>query len=805
MCDGINTVIWCKIVLYHSGKITLLRSFRRIINKSLVALFALMLLMAAVFGSLYAYMQFKLPDVSILNDVHMQVPLRIYSADNKLIAEYGVKRRVPAKLNQIPPRLVDAVLATEDARFYSHPGVDFIGLIRASIAVLVSGRKVQGASTITMQVARNFFLTRKKTYSRKVKEILLAIKIDRTLSKEKILELYLNKVYFGNRAYGVGAAARIYYGKSLSELTLPEMAMIAGLPQAPSRNNPIRNPKHALKRRNHVLKRMCEVGFINKQTYEKAIQAPLTARYHEKQVQLVAPYVAEMTREAALMMYGPRVYDSSIKIYTTISSKLQNDAASALQKGLIAYANRHGYQKSKINLGLPSPENSVIWKTWLKDQSVVHGIQSAVVVDVETQQLSALLADGSTVTIPWAGLSWAAPALPGGYRGNAPQSAGEIASVGDVIHVTYLADKKYWTLSQLPKVQGAIVAINPQTGAILAVQGGFNFTMSVFNRALHAERQPGSSFKPFLYSAAFNKGFTLASTINDAPIIMRDTGENAWWRPENDTMKFYGPTRLRVALAKSRNLVSIRLLRAIGIPYAISYLERFGFDSEKLPHTLSLALGSNVMTPMQLTNGYAVFANGGFQVPPYFIQKITQHNQVLYEASRPVMSRVISAQNAYLVTQALKSVIETGTGRAALKLDRHDLAGKTGTTNNKIDAWFAGYNSNLLATVWVGFDNSGKSLHEYGSRVALPIWMEFMKVALANQPEATMSEPVGMVTARIDPQTGELASSGEKDAIFEVFAQDTLPTRMASNHDQARSNKPASPDGDEVGLSDSIF
>ncbi len=766
-----------------------------------------MVLMAILFGALYAYMELSLPDVSVLNDVHMQVPLRIYSADNQLIAEYGAKRRAPVKIDQVPKQLIQAVLATEDARFYSHPGVDFIGLVRASVAVLSSGRKVQGASTITMQVARNFFLTRKKTYSRKIREILLAIKIDKTLSKDKILELYLNKVYFGNRAYGVAAAAHVYYGKSLDQLTLPEMAMIAGLPQAPSRNNPLRNPDNALVRRNHVLKRMYDVGFINKATYAQAIATPSTARFHEERVHLQAPYVAEMARQAALMMYGPRVYESGVKVYTTITSSLQNEAVQSLQSGLIAYSNRHGYVKPTVNLGLPSVDSLLTWKTWLQDQPAMDGIQTAIVTAVSAQQLTVLLADGSNVVVPWAGLSWARPALADGYVGEAPKNASQIASVGDVIYVTYLSDKKYWQLTQVPQVQGAIVVLNPKDGSILALQGGFDFDMSAFNRVLQAQRQPGSSFKPFLYSAAFDKGFTLASTINDAPIMIRDTGENAWWRPENDTMQFYGPTRLRVALAESRNLVSIRLLRAVGIPYAVNYIQRFGFDAQQLPHALSLALGSNVVTPMQIAMGYAIFANGGYRVAPYFIGKITQDHQVLYQAAVTNPPAVITPQNAYLVTQGLKSVITDGTAKAAKKLNRPDLAGKTGTTNNQVDAWFSGYNSNLLATVWVGFDNHEQSLHEYGAQAALPIWMEFMQSALANQPQATMPEPAGMVTARIDPQTGALASAGEKKAIFEVFSQDTMPTTIAQ-HTQVASNTHASSGNDAGGASsggDDIF
>jgi len=658
---------------------------------------SVMLIMAVVFGILYFYMEYRLPDVSVLKDVHMQVPLRIYSADGKLMAEYGAKRRAPVTINQVPKQLVEAIIATEDARFYSHPGVDLIGIVRAAIAVISSGHKVQGASTITMQVARNFYLSPKKTYSRKIKEILLAIKIDKELSKQKILELYLNKVYFGNRAYGVSAAAHVYYGKSLDQLTLPEMAMIAGLPQAPSRNNPLNDPANALLRRNHVLKRMLDVGYINKTTYENAIKAPVTTHYHEDRVKLQAPYVAEMVREAVVMMYGARAYDSGLNVYTTISSKLQNDATQALQSGLVAYSVRHGM-----------PANAT------------------------------------------------------------------------------------------PVVQGAMVVLNPENGAILALDGGYDFDLSAFNRVLQAERQPGSSFKPFLYSAALAKGFTLASVINDAPVMIRDSGENAWWRPENDDDQFYGPTRLRVALAESRNLVSIRLLADIGIPYTLDYLKRFGLDPNEMPHALSLALGSGVLTPMQLATGYAVFANGGHQVTPFFIEKIVgENNKILYQADPKLGAQVITPQNAYLMTQAMRSVIQNGTGEGAKVLDRRDLAGKTGTTNNQIDAWFSGFNSNVLATVWVGFDNSQTSLHEYGAQAALPIWIQFMKAALANQPLATMPQPADIVTARIDPKTGLLASGDDKNAIFEVFEKDDMPKQFA--HHETNNAEQAS------GGSESIF
>lgn len=771
-------------------------TLRRIAGHTLWALFSLLLTVVFIVTAVYAYMELQLPNVETLKDVHMQVPLRIYTADGKLIAQYGTKRRIPIRLDQVPKQLINAVLATEDARYYEHPGVDLIGIIRAAKAVIASGKKSQGASTITMQVARNFFLSRKKTYSRKINEILLALKIDKELSKEKVLELYLNKIYLGNRAYGVAAAAKVYYGKTLNQLTLPEMAMIAGLPQAPSRNNPVDNPEGAIKRRNHVLSRMCEVGFISKAQYQLAIQAPMTAKYHAQTIQVKAPYVAEMVRETMVEEYGKSAYDKGLNVYTTLSAKLQKAANTALHDGLLAYDKRHGYRKPTENLGA---YNEQTWLQNLKKKNVIDDLYPAAIVTVGDAQVQALMSNGNIVVIPWAGLSWARPALAHGYVGAAPQHPRDIVKVGDVIRVVQ-DENGQWRLTQIPQVQGAIVVLNPQDGALLALSGGFDYNRSNFNRAIQAERQPGSSFKPFIYSAALAKGYTLATMINDAPVVMKDSGENQLWRPVNDTLKFYGPTPLRIGLIKSRNLVSIRLLQAIGIPYALNYVKRFGFDANTLPNTLSLALGSGTVTPMQIANGYAVFANGGYRINPYFIQKIDdQHSQALYRAApmqacsacitnvnlpieqmpQPPALRVITPQNAYLITQALRGVIQAGTGRAARVLKRPDLAGKTGTTNKQVDAWFSGFNSNIVVTVWVGFDNL-KPLKEYGAQTALPIWIQFMRAALPGTPEATMAQPPDMITVRIDPHTGLLANPSSNHVKFEIFRKQYAPHQAAS-------------------------
>ncbi|MCK4607938.1 MAG: penicillin-binding protein 1A [Gammaproteobacteria bacterium] len=725
----------------------------------------------------------QLPNVDQLRDVHLQIPLKIYTTDGKLIGEFGEKRRTPVTLKQVPQQLVQGIIDTEDQRFYEHPGVDIFGLARAAKALYLTGKKTQGASTITMQVARNFFLSRKKTYTRKFREILLAIRIDHEFSKDEVLQLYLNKVYFGQSAYGVAAAAQVYYGKPLDQLTLPQMAMIAGLPQAPSRNNPIANPKHAIERRNHVLKRMFEQKHIDKTTYEAAIKAPITASYHRTDKQVDAPYVAEMVRQAVFKQIGDATYEEGLKVYTTINANMQLAANKSLPNGLIAYSMRHGYFGPEQNLG--SIADVANWQKILQKIPAIAGLLPAAVTDVEDKSVTAELADGSLININWPGLSWARKHLADGFVGIDPPNAGHILKVGDVIRVRKLKSK--WQLTQIPQVSGALVALNPNNGAILALNGGFSYQQNKFNCAVQATRQPGSSFKPFLYSAALDKDYTLASVINDAPIVMSDTGENSLWRPQNDTRKFYGPTRLRTGLIKSRNLVSIRLLQAVGIPYTINYAAHFGFDPNTLPQSLSLALGTGVVSPLNLTAAYAVFANGGYRTYPYLIDHVIDENgQTIYQA-QPVTTapdgnatQAITPENDYLMVDAMKDVIRHGTGAAAQVLHRSDLAGKTGTTNKQMDAWFAGFNGAVAATVWIGYDQP-QSLHEYGARAALPIWTNFMKQALKHTPETNLARPVDIVTARIDPKTGLLAYPGQKNAIFEMFRKQYVPKERAAN------------------------
>ncbi len=739
-------------------------------------------------GCAYIYLESQLPDVDTLKNVQLQVPLRIYTEHGQLIAEYGEKRRTPITLEHVPQTLIDAVLATEDQRFFEHPGVDIFGLGRAFIQLAKTGNKRQGGSTITMQVAHNFFLTRKKTYIRKLNEILLAIRIDHELSKEKILELYLNKIYFGSRAYGVASAAQVYYGKSLNNLTLPQLAMIAGLPKAPSALNPISNPPAARDRRNHVLDRMYEEGYIEELEYESAISAPIEAKYHGQKMAVQAPYVAEMVRQEIVNRYGKDAYTNGYQVYTTIRKESQEAGNIALQKALLAYDQRHGYRGPIKNLGLEKDADINEWLNQLKAISITNGLQPAIILDFNDHFATALLKDGHSVEIPWEGMQWARKQLRDNLLGPNPQSPADIFKLGDVVYVDHMIND-HWQLAQIPKIEGALVALDPNNGAIRTLVGGFNYQQSKFNRVIQAKRQASSAFKPFIYSAALEKGFTLASTINDAPVVLNDPSLETLWRPHNHTQEFNGPTRLRTAITRSTNLVSIRLLEAIGTHYAVDYLTRFGFDPNSLPNSLSLALGSATITPLQMAQGYAVFANGGYRVDSFIIERITDSNGntlFLNEAKHAcddceqAAPRVLTKRNAYLITSTLKDVIQHGTGRAAKSLHRSDLAGKTGTTNDKIDAWFSGFNSNLVASVWMGFDKP-QPMHEYAAKAVLPMWIKYMGLALKDVPEQTLPQPAGLVSVRIDPETGLRAANNQSNSIFEMFRTEFAPKEMAPN------------------------
>jgi len=796
---------------------------------------------ATVLGVVGAALYFApgLPDVRQLQDFELHSPLRVFTRDDKLIGEFGEERRMPVDYDEIPEEFIQALLAAEDAGYFEHRGVDPRGLARAGLELAASGGDIQsGGSTITMQVARNYLLTLDRTFTRKIREILLALQMEQLLSKEEILELYVNKIFLGNRAYGIAAAAEIYYNRPLAELTLAEKAMIAGLPKAPSAFNPLANPERSLIRRNWILYRMRELGHIDQAAYEEAVQAPITARRYIAQTEVDADYVAEMARQFAVERFGDEAYTGGYRIHTTLDSELQPFARRALADGLIAYDTRHGWRGAEQRDIPPSlveaqerterrgleeelDESPEVLETarraaersqtevegldgdvsnWLQVLERTPGfgpLQPAIVVASEGREMRVMTRGGELHTLAWDGLSWARAYRSPRARGPEPGSAAEIASPGDLVRVLEREDGSL-RLAQRPDAEGSLVVMHPDTGAILALQGGFSFQASKFNRAVQAQRQSGSIFKPFVYLAALDSGLmTAASVVNDAPVVLQD-GSSEIWRPVNSSGDFLGPTRLRVALARSRNLVTIRVLQQVGLDATIDFLEGFGFAESRLPRGLSLALGSADLTPLEMTNAYAVLANGGFQVAPWFIERITRGDDanVLEEAlpavacrecrdgqteveidgrRHPVAPRVADPTAVYILRDMLRDVIESGTGRAALELGREDIVGKTGTTNGQRDAWFAGYNSDLVATVWVGKDNN-ETTAEYGANAALPIWIGFMRDALDGRPEARPDAPANLVTARVDPDTGRRLSDGQGGGISEIFHPDHLPS-----------------------------
>lgn len=804
---------------------------RKIILAGLIGFGGLAILGAvtAVIG--YIIVAPGLPSIEALKDIRMQVPMRVFTADGKLIAEFGEMKRTPVRFVDTPDLMVKAILSAEDDRFFEHPGVDYQGLLRAAVNLVLTRERSQGGSTITMQVARNFFLSSDKTYMRKLSEIYLALKIEHQLSKEEILELYLNKIYLGNRAYGVVSAAQTYYGVGrLDELTLPQMAMIAGLPKAPSAANPIADLERAVIRRNYVLRRMRELGYIDQETFRAALDTPDNAQLYGLVLEMDAQYVAEMARAEIVARYGEeRAYTEGFKVFTTIDSRLQNAAVTAMRKTLHDYDRRHGYRGVEQKINLATYEDVDAIRQRLGRSPVIGGLAPAVVVNVEERNATAVMANGESIVIDWDGLSWARPYIDSNRRGPVPHTAADILAPGDLVRVT--PANGGWRLAQIPEVDGALIALDPHTGGITALAGGYDFRRSHFNRVTQARRQPGSSFKPFIYSAALEQGYTPASLINDAPVVFDDPGLESTWRPGNYSGEFFGPTRLRVGLMNSRNLVSIRLLRAIGVNSTIDYITRFGFDPGAMPRDLSLALGSGEVTPLQLAEAYAIFANGGYRVRPYFIERITGHNdEVVFEAAPETVcpdceaetgagpgrvvaaidaespdagqgetvplprlaSRVITPQNAYLMTSMMRDVIQSGTGVQARQLGRSDLAGKTGTTNDLRDAWFAGYNADIVAISWIGFDQSqSMGSGETGSRAALPMWIDYMKQALRGVPERPLTRPPGLVTVRIDPVTGLLAASNQSNGIFETFQVEHVPRQQAVLQTPGRGGEPA--------------
>lgn len=764
----------------------------------------------AVIASYY-YLRADLPTAEALRDIRMQVPLRVLTHDRKLMAEYGEVKRQPLAFRQIPDRLVKAFLAAEDDRFYQHPGVDYQGIMRAAWNLVLTGKKSQGGSTITMQVARNFFLSREKTYLRKLNEIFLSLKMEHEFTKEQILELYLNKIYLGNRANGVAAAANVYYGLDVKDLNLAQMAMIAGLPKAPSLYNPIANRTRATQRRNYVLRRMRELGYISQEAYQEAIAYHDQSRLHGLAIDVEADYAAEMARAFMVERYGKDAYTGNYQVVTTLDSRLQTAAEQALRKDLHSYDERHGFRGVEHHVDLGSLQEPADWKKALSNIAAFGGLYKGIVTFVDDQAVSVYLSDGETADIEWSGLKWANPYIDINHMGPKPELAGDILKVGDIIFLRRVNHQ--WRLAQLPEVEGAMVSLNPRDGAVLALVGGYDFRRSKFNRVTQAYRQPGSNFKPFLYSAALEKGYTAASLINDAPVVFDDPGLESAWRPENYSGKFFGPTRLREALIHSRNLVSIRLLRSIGAPFVIDYAEKFGFERDRLPENLSLALGSGVAQPMQLAGAYSALANGGFRVQSYLVEQILgPDGQVLFNArpavacpesceeaeknaaaatrpdaasadlnlTPPKAPRIMTPENNYLMNSMLRDVIQHGTGRRARSLGRHDLAGKTGTTNDQVDAWFSGFNQDLVAVCWVGFDQvRSMGRYETGARAALPMWISYMSAALKDMPERSLVRPKGLVTVRIDPRSGLLADSHQRDAIFETFRSRFVPKEFA--------------------------
>jgi penicillin-binding protein 1A len=835
-----------------------------------------MVLIAAV---LYVYVVLvpELPSIEHLEDTQYQVPLRVYDRNEILLAEFGEHRRIPVAFDKIPRYLIDAVVSVEDDQFWNHLGVDFYALMAAVYEVATTGRKTRGGSTITMQVARNFFLSPEQTYVRKFNEILLALKIETELSKEKIIELYLNKIFLGHRAYGISAASQVYYDKELGDLTLAQSAMIAGLPKAPSKYNPISNPERALIRRNYILGRMRILKYIEEDEFEQALSEPITAELHRTRTIAEAQYVSEQVRAQLFEQYGDEIYKAGLRVYTSIDGELQAVANQALRKNLLDYTRRHGYRGiiDKIDLGEinedPFDEDLVTdQRVGGLRKGVVISVNEAVAVDeaeavddesseASTASATLLISNYEQIDVLFeGGIDWAAKFIDVDNKGPKPEFVADVLAVGDVV---WLENRDgQWLLADVPRVEGALVSIDPSDGGIRAMVGGFDYFKNKFNRATQARRQPGSNFKPFIYSAALEKGFTAATIINDAPVVFDDDSLEATWRPENYSGRFYGPTRMREALVKSRNLVSIRILQAIGLRYATNYVQRFGFERDQMPYDLSLALGSASFSPLQMARAYAVFSNGGYLIEPYIINRVESGTgEVIFqnnpqtvcqdcetenldelamaeaaaaaqqEAEQQTDStadaqqaeavalgeeeqleafelntldseavdvgeatgvteadvvpqyapRVISAQNAFIMRSMMREVVQRGTAVRAKALGRKDIAGKTGTTNDQIDAWFSGYNDQVVTTSWVGFDNQRHmGNRETGGRAALPMWIEFMRAALEGRPENLQEQPEGLVTIRIDAATGKRADLSTRNSLFEHFRVENAPREV---------------------------
>jgi penicillin-binding protein 1A len=791
------------------------------------AFFALLTLGAVGLFALYSHYAPQLPDEAELRKIDIQVPLRIYTRDGELLAEYGERRSRPVTLAEVPERLKLAFLDIEDARFYQHQGVDFKGVARALRSAVSTGSTTQGASTITMQLAKNEFLDADKTFERKFKQTLLAIKMEQSLGKDEILELYLNKVYLGNRAYGIASAAETYYGKTLGELTLAQSAMIAGLPKAPSRYNPIANPERAMIRRNYILKRMLELGHISQLDYQAALNEPNTAEKHKTEIDAEAPYLAEMVRADIVKRFGEAsAYTQGYHVYTTLDSAKQAEAAESLRKALTSYDHRHGYRGPEDKVELGDLKNEDEMRDKLSTYPVFGDLHPALVLNADSNSAELLVGE-TRVALDFNAVKWAREFKTEDRRGASPKRVSDVLKPGYIVRLRQTdKEKDTWVLSQVPTVGGALVSIDPSDGAVRAVMGGFDFYHSKFNRATQAVRQPGSSFKPIVYAAALAKGFTPASVVNDAPIDI--PGSN--WKPENFGGRYIGPTTLREALAKSRNLVSIRLLRSIGINYTVDFATRFGFPKENLPPNLTLALGTAMTTPMEMATAYAAFANGGYKIDAYFITRIEDRNhKLLFEETSPricpgeletcvlkkqdekqltgdegkdgkdasdktadkkpepdqpdkpiwetaaverpkigedgvypAAKRILDSRTHYQIVSMMQGVTQFGTAaRAGRSLNRKDIAGKTGTTNDQKDAWFCGFTPDVVTIAWVGFDDMAKlGEGETATNVALPMWIDFMHRVLKGEPSKEWEKPVDLKEADLGGETGRKFANG---------------------------------------------
>lgn len=766
-------------------------------------------------AGLYLYLSPNLPEADTLRDVKLQTPMRVMSADGMLIGQFGEQKRSPLRFEEIPPDFVHALLSAEDDQFFEHAGVDLLGLGRAVSELITTGRKRSGGSTLTMQVARNYFLSLERTFLRKFNEILLAIEIERALSKEEIFELYVNRVFLGHRAYGFEAAAQTYYGKSLAELSLAEQAMLAGIPKAPSRNNPLSNPEAGKARRNWILSRMASLGYLTEEQRQEAASQPVTAAYHGLTVEVDADYVAEMVRQEMLERFGNAAYNDGYVVFTTVNSKLQLAAKAALIDGLKTYDKRHGWRgpEQRFPPGEGDTQTQLLarWQAALDNMPVIAGLTPAIVTAVDPQGVDLLDKSGQERRLSWqSDLRKTRRYRTEDLTAAPVADPSELLAIGDLVRIEFNDSSQQWRLAQVPRAQAALVSLDPKDGAIRSLVGGMGFELSKFNRAIQARRQPGSNFKPFLYAAALEAGVTPATLINDAPVVLDDLSNDEIWRPENDSGKFYGPTRLRDALTFSRNLVSIRVLQRLGVTAFVNYVNRLGFDTEGMARNLTLALGTHTYTPLEIATGYAILSNGGYRVEPYLIDRIEDaKGRVVFQASprlacgdcepdKPltdpneprrmediltvpppvaaVAEQVMDPRAAFVVTSMLSDAIQRGTGRRARVLERSDLSGKTGTTNGPRDAWFSGYNRDLVTTAWVGFDDySLLGRREFGGTAALPIWIDYMRTALsAEQPPAPM--PAGVIRLRIDSNTGQRVTGAPANSMLEYFFEEYLPS-----------------------------